>query len=254
MSIAIETVDRVMTLRFDRPARKNAITAEMYAALADALTLAEQDAGVRVIVLAGHVDAFTAGNDLEDFMQRPPAGDDAPVFRFLRAVSTFPKPIIGAVSGLAVGIGTTVLLHCDVVYASETARFSLPFVQLGLCPEAASSLLLSQVVGTRKATELLMFGEPFDAPQALAMGLINAVVPVAELEPAVKARASRLAALPAPALRATKMLMKAQQAESIAQQIALEVDVFGRMLRQPAAREAFAAFFEKRSPDFSRFD
>lgn len=254
MSIAVEITGGVMTLRFDRLARKNAITAEMYAALADALAQAERDPAVRAIVVAGHAEAFTAGNDLEDFMQRPPRGDDAPVFRFLRAVSTCPKPLVASVSGVAVGIGTTLLLHCDLVYASETARFSLPFVQLGLCPEAASSTLLAKVVGPRKAAELLMFGEPFTAQAALEMGLVNAVVPVAELEEQVSRRVARLVALPAPSLRATKRLMKQQQADAIAAQIALEVEVFSCMLREPAAKEAFAAFFEKRTPDFSAFD
>jgi enoyl-CoA hydratase/carnithine racemase len=254
MAIAIDTTGGVMTLRFDRPARKNAITGEMYTMLADALAHAERERAIRVVVIAGHANVFTAGNDLEDFMQSPPEGDDAPVFRFLHAISTFPKPIVAAVSGVAVGIGTTLLLHCDVVYASETARFSLPFVQLGLCPEAASSTLLATVVGPRKAAELLMFGEAFTADDALVMGLVNAIRPVDDLEQFVAARALRLAQLPGTSLRATKELMKASQAGAIARQIALEVEVFGRMLREPAAREAFAAFFEKRAPDFSSFD
>ena len=158
MSIRTETADGVLTLTFDRLDRKNAITAAMYQTLADALVAAETDPAIRVIVLAGHESVFTAGNDLEDFMKNPPKDESAPVHQFLKAISRATKPLIASVSGAAVGVGTTMLLHCDLVYASETAKLSMPFAQLGLCPEAASSLLLPQLAGYHRAADKLLFG------------------------------------------------------------------------------------------------
>jgi len=254
MSIRTETADGVLTLTFDRLDRKNAITAAMYQTLADALVAAETDHTVRVIVLGGHESVFTAGNDLEDFMKNPPKDESAPVHQFLKAISTATKPLIASVSGAAVGVGTTMLLHCDLVYASETAKLSMPFAQLGLCPEAASSLLLPQLAGYHRAADKLLFGEPFDAHEARELGLVNRVLPAGELDAFVRTQARKLTLLPPASLRATKRLMKEGATPQIAERMSMEGKQFGEMLRAPEAREAFTAFFEKRRPDFSKFN
>ncbi|CAJ0714449.1 2,3-dehydroadipyl-CoA hydratase [Ralstonia edaphis] len=254
MSIRTETADGVLTLTFDRLDRKNAITAAMYQTLADALLAAETDPAIRVIVLAGHESVFTAGNDLEDFMKNPPKDESAPVHQFLKAISTATKPLIASVSGAAVGVGTTMLLHCDLVYASETAKLSMPFAQLGLCPEAASSLLLPQLAGYHRAADKLLFGEPFDANEARELGLVNRVLPAGELDAFVRTQARKLTLLPPASLRATKRLMKEGATPQIAERMSVEGKQFGEMLRAPEAREAFTAFFEKRRPDFSKFN
>lgn len=254
MSIRTETADGVLTLTFDRLDRKNAITAAMYQTLADALVAAETDPAIRVIVLAGHESVFTAGNDLEDFMKNPPKDESAPVHQFLKAISTASKPLIASVSGAAVGVGTTMLLHCDLVYASETAKLSMPFAQLGLCPEAASSLLLPQLAGYHRAADKLLFGEPFDANEARELGLVNRVLPAGELDAFVRTQARKLTLLPPASLRATKRLMKEGATLQIAERMSVEGKQFGEMLRAPEAREAFTAFFEKRRPDFSKFN
>lgn len=257
MSIATRIDHGILTLTFDRLDRKNAITAAMYQTLADALRSAEADSAVRVIVIEGKPEIFTAGNDLEDFMKRPPTsgegGAPAPVFQFLHAIAEAGKPVIASVSGAAVGIGTTLLLHCDLVYASDTAKLTLPFTQLGLCPEAASSLLLPRLVGYQRAAEKLLLGEPFSAQEAFEMGLVTKVLPVAELDAHVQRQAAKLAALPASSLRETKRLMKGNDGAAVKSQMAEEASVFARMLVAPEAKEAFTAFFEKRKPDFSKF-
>jgi enoyl-CoA hydratase/carnithine racemase len=253
MSILVSTQDAVTTIEFDRADKKNAITAAMYQAMADALSRADADAGVRAIVIRGKPEIFTAGNDLGDFMNNPPSGSNSPVSQFLFNVSHARKPLVAAVAGAAVGVGTTMLLHCDLVYAAENARFSLPFASLGLCPEAASSLLLPALAGYQRAAEKLMLGEPFSAAEARDMGLVNAIVPVAELHAHAHARARALAAQPASALRATKALMKGVSIERIETQMATESAQFRDLLRSPEAKEAFSAFFERRKPDFSKF-
>jgi len=241
----------VAAIEFHRPQKRNALTFEMYEAAAHAVVEAEADAGVRVILFHGQREAFTAGNDLGDFIRRPPQGEDTPVFRFLRAVSAAAKPLVAAVNGPAVGIGTTLLLHCDLVYAGEDARFQLPFAKLGLVPEFASSYLLPLVAGWQRAAELLFLGEPFDAARAAEAGIVTRVVQGDALEAAMQA-AEKLAALPPESLRATKALMKRVHAGAIEAQMGAEGERFRRMLLEPAAREAFAAFLEKRAPDFSR--
>lgn len=251
MTIRTSQTGAVTTLSFDRVDRKNAITADMYALLADGLTAAAADPRVRVVVLQGHESVFTAGNDLGDFMNNPPAGEGSPVFRFLQAISVFPKPLIGAVCGVAVGVGTTMLLHCDVVYAGDNARLLVPFVNLGLCPEAASSLLLPRIAGHARAAEMLMFGEPVSAAQALDFGIVNQVLPAAEVNAYAQARATLLAEKPISSLLAIKSLMKRSGAADVASAMAAEGELFRRMLGEPAAREAFAAFMAKRKPDFS---
>lgn len=250
--ILVHTEDGVTTITLNRLARKNSLTAAMYATLADALEAAQADAAVRVVVLQGDPTVFSAGNDIGDFLNKPPAGQDSPVFRFLRGIANFPKPLLAAVSGPAVGIGTTMLLHCDLVYAGDNAAFSLPFVNLGLCPEAASSLLVPQMLGYHRAAEALLLGEPFMAEAALEVGLVNRVLPPTEVNGYVQAQARKLAAKPLSSLVETKRLMKKGQQQLVMQQMADEGASFGRMLQEPAAREAFTAFMEKRRPDFSK--
>ena len=249
--ILVHTEAGVTTITLNRVDKKNSITSAMYATMADALDQAQADAAVRVVLLQGDVTIFSAGNDIGDFLNKPPAGEQSPVFRFLHGIAAFPKPIVAAVCGPAVGIGTTMLLHCDLVYAGDNAAFSLPFVNLGLCPEAASSLLLPQMFGYHRAAEALLLGEPFMAEAALEIGLVNRIVPPTEVNAMAQTQARKLAAKPLTSLVETKRLMKKGQAVQVAQQMDEEGAVFGRMLREPAAREAFTAFMEKRKPDFS---
>ena len=249
--ILVHTEAGVTTITLNRVDKKNSITAAMYATMADALDQAQADAAVRVVLLQGDVTIFSAGNDIGDFLNKPPAGEQSPVFRFLHGIAAFTKPIVAAVCGPAVGIGTTMLLHCDLVYAGDNAAFSLPFVNLGLCPEAASSLLLPQMFGYHRAAEALLLGEPFMAEAALEIGLVNRIVPPTEVNAMAQTQARKLAAKPLTSLVETKRLMKKGQAVQVAQQMDEEGAVFGRMLREPAAREAFTAFMEKRKPDFS---
>lgn len=245
----------VLTLTFNRPARKNAITVAMYAALADSLGQAADDAAIRVVVIQGNVATFTAGNDIADFQNAPAPSAQGegkrPAERFLHAIATFPKPLLAAVCGPAVGVGVTMLLHCDLVFCGDNAMFSMPFVNLGLVPEAASSLLLPQMVGYRRAAQLLLTGEPFTAETALDFGLVNTIVPPDECNDFARGMAARLAAKPLTSLIETKRLMKGEQQEAVLARMAKEGAVFGRMLHEPAAREAFAAFVQKRKPDFS---
>ena len=241
----------VLQLGFDRAERKNAITARMYAALADGLDFAAGSPAIRVVVLHGHPDIFTAGNDLGDFLSNPPSGEDAPVHRFLATISRFPKPLIAAVTGPAIGVGTTLLLHCDLVYAADNAQFSLPFASLGLCPEAGSSVLLPALAGYARAAEKLLFGEPFDAGEAREMGLVNKVLPRAQVLGFALERAQALAQRPVSSLLQTKRLMRAPLAAPVTTAMADESATFRRMLTEPAAREAFSAFMQKRKPDFS---
>jgi enoyl-CoA hydratase/carnithine racemase len=251
-NILTELRDGILRIEMRRPEKKNALTGAMYAAMADALERAAREDAVRVVLIHGQPGVFTAGNDLADFLNGP--GDpDRPVFRFLRGIAAAPKPLIAAVSGNAVGVGTTMLLHCDLVYAGASARFQLPFVNLGLCPEAASSLLLPRLVGHQRAAELLFFGEPFDAARARDIGLVNAIHPDAVLMDAALERARKLATLPAASLRATKMLLKKAQAAMVTQAMQDEGVIFQQQLASPEAKEAFSAFLEKRKPDFSRF-
>ena len=253
--ILTHTEAGVMTLTLNRPEKKNSITQAMYSAMADALLHAGTDTSVRAVVFQGHATVFSAGNDIGDFLNGPPrlegAAQDTPVMRFLYGISSFAKPIVAAVCGPAVGIGTTMLFHCDLVYAGDNAAFSMPFVNLGLCPEAASSLLVPQMLGYHRAAEALLLGEPFMAEAALEVGLVNRIVPPTEANGVAQAQARKLAAKPISSLMETKRLMKMGQASQITERIAQESASFGRMLSEPAAREAFTAFMSKRKPDFS---
>jgi enoyl-CoA hydratase/carnithine racemase len=243
--VSIEDVDGVRRIRFARPEKKNALTIAMYDAFAKALDEAAATDAIRVVLIGGADGVFSAGNDLGDFMQNPPSGEDTPVFRTLRALHGFPKPMLAAVDGAAVGIGTTMLLHCDVVYASTRARFTLPFVNLGLVPEAASSLLLPAQVGRARASEWLLFGEPFDAQAALDAGLINAVLPPEGLWDHACARAAVLAKKPPEAVRLTKRLIRAALDEPTTNAMRAEGVLFLERLRSPEAMAAFMAFFTK---------
>lgn len=250
--IQTELDGAILTLRFNRADKKNAITAAMYASAANALNSADTDAAVRAVIITGAGDAFTAGNDLKDFAENPPKGADAPVFQFMDALASFKKPVIAAVNGVAVGIGTTLLLHCDLAYAVPTAKFALPFVNLALVPEFGSSLLLERFVGLRKAQELLMTGETFTAETALNLGLVGALVPAEELLATAKAKAALLAAKPPSALRQTKALIRGDL-DGVKARIAAEAKVFGDRLQSAELQEAVSAFFAKRAPDFSKF-
>ncbi|MDH6592717.1 enoyl-CoA hydratase/carnithine racemase [Variovorax sp. TBS-050B] len=250
--ILVHTEAGVMTLTFNRLDKKNSITSAMYAELADALAAAEGDAAVRCVLIQGDPTIFSAGNDIGDFLNAPPAGEQSPVFRFLRGIAQFPKPIVAAVCGPAVGIGTTLLFHCDLVYAGDNAAFSMPFVNLGLCPEAASSLLVPQMFGYHRAAEALLLGDPFMAEAALEVGLVNRIVPPTEANAIAQGQARKLAAKPLSALVETKRLLKKAQLPAVLERMDEEGASFGRMLREPAAREAFGAFMEKRKPDFSK--
>ena len=257
MDILTSKADGVLTIAFNRPERKNAITGAMYQTMADALVDAESDSAVRAIVFLGKPEIFTAGNDLEDFLKNAPVGGkpDAsrPVYQFMRALSGSSKPVIAAISGAAIGIGTTMLLHCDMVYAADNAKFSMPFVQLGLCPEFASSVLFPAVAGYPRAAEKLLLGESFSAQEAFEMGMLSKVLPLDELQPFAMRQAAKLVALPAASIRATKSLMKQSKQAGTEAAIAAEIELFSAMLRAPEAKEAFTAFFEKRKPDFSKF-
>ncbi len=243
--------DGVAEIRMNRPEKKNAILGEMYAAMADGILAAEADAGVSAIVIGGEGGAFTAGNDLGDFLDRPQSDETPPVRRFMLALSRAEKPVVAAVDGLAIGIGTTLLLHCDLVVASTRSRLQTPFVNLGLVPEFASSWLLPARIGPQRAAELLLLAESMDAATAKAFGLVNRVVEPAELEAAAMDFARRLAAKPPEAVRQSKRLMR-EDPDRVLQRMEQENAVFGRLLSSPEAREAFNAFLEKRAPDFSK--
>lgn len=260
--VMTENRDGVLRIEICRPEKKNALTTSMYEALAEALEAADKDPSVRVVLIHGQpgtseaAGAFTAGNDLKDFLANPPLQETPtpPVFRFLNAFSVLSKPFVAAVSGVAVGVGTTMLLHCDLVYAGESAKFQLPFVSLGLCPEAASSFLLPALAGHARAAELLLLCEPFGAQTAREVGLVNAVMADELVLEHALVQARKLAALPAASVQLTKKLLKRSQSALIAQTMQEEVQHFRERLVSAEAKEAFNAFFEKRKPDFSRFN
>jgi len=254
MSLDVILENGVLTLSMNRPERKNAFTNAMYSDMAQAFENATTDNSVRVVVIKGQPGIFSAGNDIEDFLKQPLLVESAPVFRLLRNISTFPKPVVACVRGAAVGIGTTLLLHCDLVYSNEKSRFGMPFVSLGLCPEAASSLLFPLMAGYHRAAEALMLGELMDANHAQLCGLVNKVLPDDEVEAHVNAQVAKLLALPAKSLRTTKMLMKSHLKAQVAEKLDEEAHLFAAMLTEPEAKEAFGAFLQKRKPDFSQFD
>lgn len=251
--VRAETRSRVARITLDRPEKKNAITAQMYAQLAAALAAADADPQVRAILLSGSRDCFTAGNDLADFLERPPAGTGSPTWRFFEVLPNLAKPLVAAVGGPAIGIGTTLLLHCDLVYASSAARFQLPFVPLGIVPEFGSTYLLPLLAGYQRAAELLLLGEPFDAQKARELGLVCEITSPEDLFGTAEKAAQRLAELPPASLRLTKRLLRSAHAERVRATIEEEGRIFRERLDSPEAKEALRAFLEKRKPDFSRF-
>ncbi len=244
----------ILTVRINRPEKKNALNVAMYGALAEALQHADDDPTIRVVLLCGCDDCFTSGNDIADFVNAPPTGPDSAVLHFLNALTGAVKPIVAAVSGSAIGVGTTMLLHCDLVYAADTALFQMPFVTLGLCPEAGSTLLLPQMIGHQRASELLLLGESFTAVRAEQLGIVTAVLPQAELHRTARAKALQLAAQPAAAVRLTKALLKRGNSDALRETATLEIGCFLERLTSPEAQEALQAFMEHRKPDFSQFD
>lgn len=252
--IQVSTADGVMEIRIDRPERKNALTHAMYSAIMAAMKDAEADPSVRVMLIAGTDDCFTAGNDMGDFLNNPPIGDDSPVMQLLALLPVLEKPLIAAVNGPAVGVGTTLLFHCDLVYVGESATLQMPFANLGLSPEGGSSMILPMMVGHQRAAELLMLGEPFGAGRALELGIANAIFPDGDYLARAREKALQLAAQPAASVRLTKRLLKASYLERLRSHMAEEGAEFSKRLTSPEAREAMQAFMEKRKPDFTQFD
>lgn len=244
--ITVDSRDAIRVIRLARPEKKNALTVAMYAALHEALAAASADEAVRVVVLTGAPGVFTAGNDLADFLQHPPTGEDSAVFRFLHALVEFPKPVIVAVDGPAIGIGTTLLLHCDLIVATPAARFALPFAKLALVPEAASSFLLPLLAGYHRAAEWLLLGEPFSGEDAYRVGLVNRLVAAEALEDTALGLARALAALPPEAVMLSKRLLRDPLHDATMATIRREAAVFVQRLQSTEARQAFEAFFTRR--------
>ncbi len=253
MSIKTAILNGVATIEIARPEKKNAITGAMYTQLAEALVAATGDDAVRAILLTGQPGIFTSGNDIDDFVKRPASLEEAPSFAFMKALMDCDKPVIAAVTGAAIGIGTTMLFHCDFVYVSDEARLAMPFTSLGLVPEFASSVLVPRLMGNARAAEKLLLGDPFTGADAVECGLANAVLPASEVVKHARRIAERFNALPPGAVRETKKLMRRGQSTALLETIGVEGRLFGERLQSPEAKEAFSAFFEKRKPDFSRF-
>jgi len=252
--IQTELKDDVLRITIDRPEKKNALTGAMYTALADAVEQGNANAEVRVMLLHGNGDSFTAGNDLEDFVANSWKGQThPPAIRFITTVVHAKKPIVAAVQGSAVGVGVTILLHCDLVYAADNAKLMMPFVNLGIVPEAASTVILPLLIGHQRASELLMLGTPISAQRAYELGMVNSVVSLEALLPTAMNAAQMLADKPAAALRATKALMKKADAAELERALREEVEVIAERLGSPETREALTAFREKRKPDFRQF-
>lgn len=254
MSILYSVDNGVATLQIARPERKNALTQDMYQAMARALATATGDDAVRSLLITGQDGVFTSGNELTEFLEHPELTEDTPVIRFMLALARFEKPVIAAVNGPAVGIGATLLLHCDLVYLAASARLTMPFVRLGLVPEFAASLLLPLRAGRVRAAEALLLGSPISAEGAVQMGLANMVVPDEQVLDVAREAALRFNRLPAGAVRETKRLMQSAQVPQVEAAILGEARVFGARLGGPEVREAVAAFFAGREPDFSGED
>jgi enoyl-CoA hydratase/carnithine racemase len=252
--IDYSVAERIGVIRINRPEKRNALTQAMYASMADALDSAEADPQVRVLVLTGTDSVFSAGNDIADFLTAFSMEAKSPVVRFLRTIDAARKPVVAAVNGPAIGIGATVLLHCDLAYAGQGARFQFPFVNLGLVPEAGSSLMLPQMMGHRRAAALLLLAEPFDAATALRSGLINAVVDDEQVLATALTAARTLAAKPPASLRQTKELMKRWPQQQLREAMDVESTLFAERLHSPEANEALQAFMQRRATDFSQFD
>jgi enoyl-CoA hydratase/carnithine racemase len=252
--VLVERESGLLTLRLNRPDKMNALTRAMYSQMAEVLDAANTDRSVRVVLITGGAECFTSGNDVADFLQAPPTGPESPVFQFMRALFDFEKPVVAAVAGPAVGIGTTLLLHCDLVYVSRDAKLRTPFVNLGLCPEYGSSLLLPRLLGQARAAEVLLLGEAFTGAQAAEWGIASSALEDGQSTLA-KARemALRFLELAPSAVADSKRLMRAPGREELRKVIEEEGALFGQRLRSPEAIEALSAFMQRRKPDFSRF-
>jgi enoyl-CoA hydratase/carnithine racemase len=252
--VLVEREGGLLTLRLNRPDKMNALTRAMYSQMAEVLDAANEDRAVRAVLITGGAECFTSGNDVADFLQAPPTGMDSPVFQFMRALFDFGKPVVAAVAGPAVGIGTTLLLHCDLVYVSRDAKLRTPFVNLGLCPEFGSSLLLPRLLGQAKAAEVLLLGEAFTGAQAAEWGIASGAL---EDGPSTVAKAREMALrfleLAPSAVADSKRLMRAPGREELRKVIEEEGALFGQRLRSPEAIEALSAFMQRRKPDFSKF-
>lgn len=251
--ILVETNDRIRTIIFNRPEKKNAFTRAMYERLVALLDEAAADDEVRVVLLRGTEGCFTSGNDLKDFLEDPPADTDSPVFQLLLRLHRLDKPMVAAVQGPAIGLGTTMLLHCDLVFAGEGAMFQLPFVDLGLCPEGASTFLLPRIMGHQRASELLLLGERFGAGTAHAVGLVNRVCADDRVVREAHDVARQLAQKPPASVRLTKQLLRRATADRTHETLHAEAKEFMQRLTSDEAKEALTAFLERRKPDFSRF-
>src|SRR4051812_30169381 len=250
--IITATSDGILRVQLNRPAKKNAMTSAMYIILADLLNAAAKDDQIRVVLWHGAGDSFSAGNDVADFLKNPPGPGESPQARLITALINFDKPLVAAVQGAAIGGGTTMLTHCDFVFAGESAKFQMPFVNLALVPEFGSSYAIPARIGYLRAAELIQLGLPFDAARAAELGLVTRVVPDEKLLATATETAQKLAAKPAGALQACKRLMKRSSREQIEQAMKVENEEFASLVRSADAREAFTAFIEKRPPDFTR--
>jgi enoyl-CoA hydratase/carnithine racemase len=250
--VVTERSNGILRVELNRPEKKNALTAPMYTRLADIFNEAAEDEETRVVLWHGAGDSFSAGNDVGDFLKNPPGAGDSPQARLMDAFIRFEKPIVVAVQGAAIGGGTTMLTHCDVVYAGESAKFQLPFINLALVPEFGSSYSLPMRIGHLRAAELFLLGERFDAARALELGLVTRVVPDAHLFATATETAQKLAAKPGGALRASKRLIKRAFIDGVRAAISAEMQEFSERARSAEAKEAFAAFLEKRPPNFTK--
>jgi enoyl-CoA hydratase/carnithine racemase len=250
--IVTEHSASILRVELNRPTKRNAMTSAMYLGLADIFSQAAKDEQIRVVLWHGAGDSFCAGNDIEDFLKNPPGPGESPQARLMGALLDFDKPLVAAVQGAAIGGGTTMLLHCDFVYAGESAKFQMPFINLALVPEFGSSCAISARIGHLRAAELILLGSPFDGKRAAELGLVTQVVPDQSLLATATETARKLAAKPAGALQASKRLIKLPFREQIKAAMKSENEEFSRQVRSDDAKEAFAAFLEKRKPDFTR--
>ena len=250
--IVTERSDRVLRIQLNRPASKNAMTSAMYITLADLFDNAAKDDQIRVVLWHGAGDSFCAGNDIGDFIKNPPGAGESPQALLMTALINFDKPIVAAVQGAAIGGGTTMLTHCDFVYAGENAKFQMPFVNLALVPEFGSSCTIPARAGYLRAAELVLIGQSFDAREAAELGVVTRVVPNQELLATATDTAQKLAQKPPAALRACKRLLRQSTREQLEQAVRLENEEFSERVRSAEAKEAFTAFLEKRPPNFSR--
>ena len=249
--IVTERSGSILRVQFNRPSKKNAMTSAMYITMADLLNTAAEDDRLRVVLWHGAGDSFCAGNDLDDFLKNPPGPEDSPQSRLINAFIDFEKPIVAAVHGAAIGGGTTMLTHCDFVYAGETAKFQMPFINLGLVPEFASTFSVPMRIGYLRAAELLQLGLPFDANRAAELGLVTRVVPDSRLLETATETAQKLAEKPAAALQASKRFMKRPWRDALLEAAKAENSEFSVRVRSADTKEAITAFFEKRPPDFT---